>query len=98
MKKKKLPEIEIQELILIKCGKSRHTTYLGTFTRENDETGNPVVRGSAVIDEGKAWSMASSEEELGNNLDEICWMKIEMGLHQYSGASIEIAGSGFNLN
>ena len=98
MKKKKLPEIEIQELFIIKCGNSWNYTCYGIITKEKDENGNPIVRGTAVIDEGKAWSMASSEEELENNFDEICFIKIEMGLHQDSGASIEIAGSGFNLN
>lgn len=98
LKKKKLPNIELTELIIIKCGNDWSSTYMGTIIREKDKYGNPVARGTAVIDEGKVWSMASTEEELENNLDDICWLKNEMGIHNSPGATSSICETDFYLN
>jgi hypothetical protein len=96
MRKKKIPDLEITELILIKCGINWSVTYIGTITRSED--GNPVVYGSAVIGDGTIWSMATSQEELENNLDDICFMHLESGLHSDTGATTMICMSEFNLN
>ena len=98
MKKKKIRDIEITELIILKCGSDWTATFTGTINREKDQKGNPVIRGTAVINEGKAWSVANSEEKLENNLDEICWMKIKMGLHEIKEVTTTLCETEFNLN
>lgn len=93
---KKTSKIEISELFLVKA--DWHRTYMGTITRETTEEGKEFVRGNVIIDEGKAWSTGSSQEELASNLDNICTMKLDGGLHANEGPREAIAGASFYLN
>jgi len=86
MKKKELPDFIISELFLVKADWQR--TYMGTIKREVDFDGNPVLSCKVIINEGMAWSRAADEEELRKNMDDICVMKLDRGLHQNSGLSI----------
>jgi hypothetical protein len=89
MEKKKLPqEFEITELFLVKADWTR--TFIGTIRREVDGDGNPLVLGEVIVHEGKIWSKASNQEELMKNMDEICIMKLDMGLHTNSGVTIKL--------
>ncbi len=81
MGKNKLPNIQITELFLVKAGNDWTRTYMGNIKREIDADGNPVVFGSVIVEEGEIWSIAAREEQLGKNLDEICIMKLDYGLH-----------------
>ena len=78
-KKKVNPGITLTELFLVKADWSR--TFMGEIRREKDCDGNPVVLGVVIVREGKIWSKASNQKELMKNMNDICRMKLDMGLH-----------------
>ena len=96
MAKKKLPDLQITELYLVKA--DWHRTFMAQIVRDKTTDGQDIIRGSVVIDEGKVWSMADTEDELGDNLDDICIMKLDYGLHEKGGVNIQISGIYFYLN
>lgn len=83
---------------MVKCGSDWSKTFMGTIRREIDADGNPILYGSVIVEEGEIWSMASNEDTLGKNLDDICKMKLDMIIHDENGVSVEIAHNIFNLN
>jgi hypothetical protein len=95
-KKKELPQIEISELYLVKADWER--TFIAEIFKEKTEDDNEVHRGKVVIDEGMAWSVGESQEELGNYLDDICTMKLDKGLHSHTGVTMNLFGEDFFLN
>ena len=86
MKKGKLPSLQITELFLVKADWNR--TFIGQIIKETSADGQESFRGSVVINEGKAWSIGKTEEELGNYLDDICSLKLDYNLHDNPGKSI----------
>jgi hypothetical protein len=96
MEKKKQPDIEITELFLVKA--DWHRTFMGTIIRKTTSDGTEFARGNVVINEGKAWSIGNSQEDLARNLDDICTIKLDMGLHSNAGESVVVAGTPFYLN
>jgi len=96
MEKKKQPDIIIAELFLVKA--DWHRTFMGTIIRETTADGKEFVRGSVIIEEGKAWSIGNSQQELERNLDDICTMKLDMGLHSNAGVTFKIIGEDFFLS
>lgn len=95
---KKLRNLEIQELILIKTGCDWCRTFIGTIKREVDDEGNSICRGEVIVEEGKIWSMAETEEQVGDNLDMISEMKLDWGLHLIPAITTTICETPFNLN
>jgi hypothetical protein len=95
-KKKILPDLIVTELILVKADWNR--TFVGTIRREVDTDGNPVVLGEVIVQEGTIWSKAANQEELMKNMDAICLMKLDKGLHLHSGFTSQIFGENFFLN
>ena len=95
---KKQPKIEICELFLVKSGWNR--TFVGQIIREETPEGQIINRGNVVVNEGKIWSAAKTQEELGNNLDDICTMKLDYNLHGIPGVQKReiVAGAEFYLN
>ena len=93
---KKIPHIEITELFLVKSGWNR--TFTGQIVRETDEDGLSTVRGSVTVNEGKIWCAANTEDELGNNLDDICTMKLDHDLHGNAGVRTIVAETTFFMN
>jgi hypothetical protein len=96
MAKKKLPEIEITELFLVKADWNR--TFMAQLIRGKKPDGSEIIHGSVIINEGKAWSIGNNEDELGTYLDDICLMKLDYGLHEKAGITFKIAGDDFFLN
>ena len=97
MEKKKVPSsIEITELFLVRA--DWHRTFMAEIIRETTSDGKEFVRGSVIIEEGKAWSTGNSQSELAKNLDDICTMKLDMGLHSDSGVTATIFETKFFLN
>lgn len=93
---KKATHIEITELFLVKADWNR--TFTGKIVRETNEDGLSTVRGSVTVNEGKIWSTASNQDELGNYLDDICTMKLDKNLHASDGPKEMIAGISSYLN
>jgi hypothetical protein len=96
MEKKKIPEILITELFLVKADWQR--TFIGIIRRETDVDGNPVVMGDVIVKDGKIWSKASNQEELMKNMDDLCRMKLDMCLHSSAGETTKIFAENFYLN
>ena len=71
---------------------------MGEIRSEKNKDGNTFVYGSVVVNEGKIWSMGESQDELGKNLDEICIMKLDMGLHSDAGVTTKVFDTDFFLN
>ncbi len=95
MDKKKIPPIEIIEMFLVKSNWRK--TFVGEIIREKTEDGE-ICRGTVVVNEGRIWSTAKSDEELGFFLDEICIMKLDYNLHSNAGVSTKISGFEFFSN
>jgi hypothetical protein len=96
MEKKKQSDIIITELFLVKSG--WHRSFLGEIVRETTSDGKEFVRGSVIINEGRAWSIGNSQSDLAKNLDDICLMKLDMGLHSFVGVTTQISDEDFFLN
>jgi len=92
----KLPNLEISELFLVKADWNR--TFMGQIIRETTPDHQEIIRGSVIINEGKAWSAANTEEELGIYLDDICTLKLDYDLHGNPGRVGVIAETIFNFN
>jgi hypothetical protein len=82
-KKKKKLSLEITELFLVKSGWDR--TFMAEIVRDKTEDGKTINRGRVVVNEGQIWSAGETQDELGNYLDEICTMKLDLGLHDNQG-------------
>ena len=93
---KKLTHIEISELFLVKADWNR--TFVGQIIRKTDEDGLSIVLGNVTVNEGKIWSKAETQDELGNNLDDICTLKLDGGLHNSCGVTSILAETLFYHN
>jgi hypothetical protein len=99
MKKKKSTDSDnliITELMLIKADWQR--TFVAEICRQITSEGVSIVRGTVVVNEGKIWCSAETQDELGKYLDDICKMKLDMELHHYYGVTLTICENKFNLN
>lgn len=96
MFKKKSLDLQITELFLVKA--DWHRTFMAQIIREKDADGTEVIRGSVIIIEGRAWSLAYTEDELGKYLDDICILKLDHNLHSSAGVTTKIFGEDFSLN
>jgi hypothetical protein len=99
MKNKKIPlEFKITELFLVKTGNDYSRTFIGHIHRESTKEGKSIVRGSVEVPDGKLWSIAESQEELGKYLDDLCLMNLDMSLHSKVANFLEIGSMSFSLN
>jgi hypothetical protein len=89
-------DIIIVELFLVKA--DWHRTFIGSIRREVGRKRNPILCGEVMVVEGMIWSMSSNQEELMNNMDDICLMKLDYNLHSCTRKSVFIAGTPFYLN
>jgi hypothetical protein len=99
MKKKKstdLDNLQISELMLVKADCKR--TFVAEICREITSEGVSIVRGTVVVNEGKIWSSAETQEELGKYLDDICLLKLNMGLHSTIDVKTILHGMSYFLN
>lgn len=100
MKKKKSIEkpsdIQITELFLVKADWNR--TFMAQIIRERIGDDQEIIHGNVVINEGKAWSIANTEDKLGDYLDDICTLKLDFKLHANPGIKEIIVDIPFFLN
>lgn len=71
---------------------------MGAIRRETDNDGNQIVIGSVIVHEGRIWSKAGCQEELMKNMDDICRLKLDYGLHSHSGVVTNVSGHDFFWN
>jgi hypothetical protein len=97
MSKKEKERFEITEMFMAKADCNR--CFFGIIKRWIDHDGNPVVFSKIVIsDDGYICAQAKDQKTLGKNLDKMCVMILDRGLHNDAGKSIEIFDSEFFLN
>jgi hypothetical protein len=73
-------------------------TYVAEIRREKNEDGNSVIHGSVMVEEGRIYGIGDTLDELSSYLDDICTMKLDMGLHSFSGVTSTICNTCFYLN
>jgi hypothetical protein len=99
MENKKEDRFEITELFMVKAGKlDWHRRFLGTIKRGVDESGKPVISGRVQVNDSIIYAQAENEELLGEKLDEMALLILDMGLHSKEGVSTEIDGVKYFIN
>ena len=66
-------------------------TFTGSIKR-GISVGKPIVWGSVSVQEGMIYSMAEFEDDLCRNLDQMCLLKLDHGLHHSDGVSLWVGG------
>lgn len=96
MDKKKKEKMEITELFGAQPDKDR--LFTGCIKRLNDNAGNSFVFSRIVMPDGLLCASASTQDELSSNLDKMCKMIVDEGLHSDAGVSIVFLDRDFFLN
>jgi hypothetical protein len=97
MSKKEKERFEISEMFMAKATSNR--CFFGIIKRGNDHDGNPVVFSKIVMpNDGYICAQSDDQKTLGKNLDEMCIMILDRGLHNDCGKTTKIFGSDFFLN
>jgi hypothetical protein len=96
MDKKRKEKFEITELFGAQPNKDR--LFTGCIKRLKDNSGKPFVFSRIVMPDGLLCASAPEQQELSDNLDKMCKMILDEGLHSDSGISTEIFGNKYFLN
>jgi hypothetical protein len=96
MDMKRKEKFEINEMFGAQPDKDRF--FAGCIKRLKDDNGNPFVFSRIVMPDGLLYSSASEQYELSKNLDEMCIMILDKGLHSNAGVNTKIFGMVFYLN
>ncbi len=96
---KKRLKIEITEIFMGKCGKlGWDRCFHGIIKREIDEEGKPFVFSRIKVNQGNICSRASDQWELGEKLDDMVLLVLDIGLHNNTGIAIDICRTSYFLN
>jgi hypothetical protein len=98
MQKKKDLNLEITELFMAKAGNDFSRCFHGTIKRERTVDGKPVVRGKIKINGGFIWAEAEDQWKLGEMLDEMVVMILDMRLHEKTVVGTKICGTDISFN
>lgn len=85
--KMKDDRFEISELFMATKGGDFNHCFYGTIKRGHDSDGTPKVWGKIDVNGTTVLSSAGDQQELGQKLDQIVLIVLEMGLHSESGNS-----------
>jgi hypothetical protein len=88
--------IELTEMFMAQADNER--CFYGIIKRGTDENSNPFVFSRIVVNDGLIQASAPDQWELGKNLDKMCIMILDGGLHNQKGKAISICNSDFFLN
>ncbi len=92
-------KIEITELFMCKAGEHGwDRCFYGTIKRDFDADGHPVVYGKIKVLDGFIYAQAKDQWELGEKLDEIVLMVLDMGMHSTERKTIKICDADYFLN
>ena len=89
-------KIEITEIFMAKAGNDWSKCFHGTIKRLVDAEGNPYVFGKIKVHDSYICASAKQQLELGEKLDEMVLLVLEMGLH--SDIENSIPNGSINLN
>jgi hypothetical protein len=97
MTKKVKDRFEICEMFMAKADK--HRCFFGIIKRWKDHQGNPVLFSKIVMpNDGYIVAQSNDQKELGKNLDEMCVMILDEGLHNDAGVKAKIFDTDFFVN
>lgn len=96
MDKDKKNKFEITEMFMAKT--SPDNCFFGCIKRLKDKNGNSFVFSRIKMKNGLLCANADDQKILGENLDEMCVMILDKGLHNDRGVTKEIFGTDFFLN
>jgi hypothetical protein len=96
MDKEKKNKFEITEMFMAKT--SPDNCFFGCIKRLKDENGNPFVFSRIKMNDGLLCASANDQKILGKNLDEMCVMILDKGLHNDAGVKTKIFETDFFLN
>jgi len=91
MSKKENNKFEINEMFMAKADVNR--CFCGIIKRGKDDNGNPFVFSRIKMQDGLLCASANDQKILGKNLDEMCVMILDKGLHNDHGVTKEIFGT-----
>ncbi len=83
----KKDRLEITELFMAQADKDRR--FFGTIQRGFDADGVPAVYGKIMVLDGFVCAMASSQEELGERLDELVLMVLDYDIHNMTNTTLD---------
>jgi len=84
----KKDKLEITEIFMATAGGDFNRCFHGTIRRSTDEDGEPVVYGKIKVGDCYIYSRARDQWELGDRLDSMVLVVLEMGLDSDVGYSI----------
>jgi hypothetical protein len=96
MDKKRKDRFEITEMFCAQIDGNR--MYTGCIKRLRDASGNPYVFSRIVMPDGLLCASATIQDELSDNLDEMCKMNVDEELHSDAGVFTEIFRSKYFFN
>ena len=76
----KKDKYQLTELFLVAA--DIHRTFPATILSKHDDNDQEYFIGVVIINEGEVIGRAKSQAELENQLDDLCKMKLDCGLHQ----------------
>lgn len=97
MSKKEKDRFEICEMFCAKADRDR--VFFGIIKRFEDHLGNHQVFSKILMpDDGYICSQANDQKELGKNLDEMCVLILDKGIHSDAGVTTKIFETEFFMN
>ncbi len=89
-------KFQLVELFLVAADIYR--TFPATMLRKQDDNDQEFYVGAVIINEGEVIGRAETQAELERNMDDICKLKLDYGLHSIEGASSEILSTNYSHN
>ena len=89
-------EFDITELFMVMADKER--CFVGSMLRGKDEEGRDFVSGKVTVKEGVMVGRAETDRKMFEQLDDVCKMKLDLGLHSRKGKTSMILGTEYNHN
>lgn len=86
-------KFELTELMLV-----RAWDWIRTFVGVQKEIGDNLYLGNVIVNEGEIISIAKSEKELMSNLNDMCVLKLDHGLHGIDGKYKKMSGFKIYIN
>ncbi len=95
-KEYKKSKFDITELFLVVADIKR--TFVGSMQRGKDEEGRDFVTGKVTVKEGVMVGRAETGRLMGEQLDNVCKLKLDHGLHEEEGRTSMILATKYNHN
>ena len=97
MDKKKQIHIELTEMFMVKA--DRYRCFFGIIKRWKDDKGTPFVFSKICMpNDGYLCAQSTDQKTLGKNLDEMCVMILDKGIHSDAGVKTKVFETEYFMN